>query len=155
MLDTSGSMRRAGRLALAKGYAVSLIERAARIGDDAALLRFGGSGTELLLPPGRARRAGGARVRCLGGGGGTPLAQALSRADRLLQATMRRRGPVEAWLWLLSDGRSLERPLPPRMAERIVIVDFDDPARPIGRCGAWAASWGAEHRVAAAAHRGV
>ncbi|WP_242671133.1 vWA domain-containing protein [Hylemonella gracilis] len=69
VLDTSGSMRQQGRLALAKGHVALLLERAAREGDDVALLGFGGRGVELLLPPGRARASGAQRVRPLGGGG--------------------------------------------------------------------------------------
>lgn len=151
VLDTSGSMRRHGRLALAKGHAAWLIEQAARTGDDVALLCFGGQGVELRLPPGRARAAGSMQVRLLGGGGGTPLAQALVQADRLLMRAARRHGPAETWLWLLTDGRTLEQPAAPLAAEHLVIVDFDDPARPLGRCAAWAARWGAQHRTASRA----
>lgn len=150
VLDTSGSMRRHGRLALAKGHAALMIEQAARLGDDVALLRFGGQGVELLLPPGPARAAGSQRLRPVGGGGGTPLAEALAQADRLLRRTLRRgasNGPTECWLWLLTDGRTLEQPLPPA-AQHLVIVDFDDAGKPLGRCAAWAARWGAEHRLA-------
>ena len=154
-LDTSGSMRRGGRLALAKGHAAMLIEQAAGAGDDVALLCFGGSGVELLLLPGPARRSGSARVRPVGGGGGTPLAAALAESERLLrQSRVRHRGQgaCETWLWLLTDGRSLEQPVAPGAAEHIVIIDFDAPAGApgtgIGRCAAWAAHWGAEHRHA-------
>jgi len=151
LLDTSGSMRRHGRLALAKGHAALMIGQAARLGDDVALLRFGGQGVELLLPPGPARTAGSQRLRPVGGGGGTPLVEALAQADRLLQRTLRRggpNGPTECWLWLLTDGRTLEQPQPPTAAEHLVIVDFDDVHKPLGRCAAWAAHWGAEHRRA-------
>jgi magnesium chelatase subunit ChlD-like protein len=148
VLDTSGSMRQRGRLALAKGHATWLIERAARAGDDVALLCFGGQGVELRLPPGRARAAGSARVRPLGGGGGTPLTHALAQADQVLRRAARRDGQAESWLWLLTDGRTLEQPAAPQAAHRIVIVDFDEPARAIGRCASWALRWGAEHRRA-------
>lgn len=148
VLDTSGSMRRGGRLALAKGHATWLIEQAARGGDDVALLSFGGQGTALQLPPGRARAARSAQVRPLGGGGGTPLTDALAHADRVLRRTARRNGPIDVWLWLLTDGRTLESPAAPTAAQQIVIVDFDEPARAIGRCAAWATRWGAEHRIA-------
>lgn len=147
VLDASGSMRQGGRLALAKGYAARLIERAARAGDDVGLLSFGGAGVELLVPPGPARAAGAARVRQCGGGGGTPLAQALAMAQRLLAAPSPR-GRRQATLWLLTDGRTLEQPEPPAAAGHIVIVDFDHPDRPIGRCAAWAQRWPAEHRLA-------
>lgn len=148
VLDTSGSMRQRGRLALAKGHAARLIEQAARAGDDVALLCFGGHGVELRLPLGRARAAGSAKVRSLGGGGGTPLTHALAQAEQVLRLAARRNGPVESWLWLLTDGRTLEQPPAPQAAQRIVIVDFDDAARAIGRCAAWAMRWGAEHHKA-------
>jgi magnesium chelatase subunit ChlD-like protein len=142
VLDTSGSMRQGGRLALAKGFAARLIEEAARAGDHVALLSFGGRGVELLVSPGPARAAGAARVRQCGGGGGTPLAQALVVAQGLLARTS------HATLWLLTDGRTLEQPAVPPAAAHTVIVDFDDPKRPLGRSAAWAARWGAEHRLA-------
>ncbi|OYQ40288.1 magnesium chelatase [Rhodoferax sp. TH121] len=150
VLDTSGSMRQRGRLALAKGHAAFMIEQAARQGEDVALLRFGGQGVELLLPPGRARLSGSQRLRPLGGGGGTPLAEALGQADRLLQRTLRMNGSVESWLWLLTDGRSLERPRKPQLPQHLVIVDFDDRTKTLGRCAAWAAQWGADYQRASA-----
>ena len=137
VLDTSGSMRQGGRLALAKGFAARLIEEAARMGEDVVLLSFGGRGVELLVPPGPARAAGAARVRQCGGGGGTPLAHALVVAQGLLT-----RSPYAA-LWLLTDGRTLEQPAAVQRTAQTVIVDFDDPKRPLGRCAAWAALWGA------------
>lgn len=150
-LDTSGSMRAGGRLAKAKGYAARLIEQAARAGDHVALLCFGGQGVELLLPPGPARAAGSARVRPVGGGGGTPLSACLAEADRLLRHAQRKHGMGGVGgtncLWLLTDGRTLEQPSSPAAAGHIVVVDFDDPLRPIGRCTAWAERWRAEHRL--------
>ena len=142
VLDTSGSMRQGGRLALAKGFAARLIEEAARASDDVALLSFGGRGVELLVAPGPARAAGAARVRQCGGGGGTPLAQALAVAHGLLAQSS------HATLWLLTDGRTLEQPAVPQGAAHTVIVDFDDPKRPLGRGAAWAVRWGAEYRLA-------
>lgn len=148
-LDTSGSMRQGGRLAKAKGYAARLIEQAARAGDHVALLCFGGQGVELLLPPGPARAAGSARVRPVGGGGGTPLSACLAEAERLLRMAQRQRGTGGTnCLWLLTDGRTLEQPAAPAAAH-VVVVDFDDPLRPIGRCAAWAERWRAEHRLPA------
>lgn len=147
VLDTSASMRGQGRLALAKGYAARLIEEAARAGQDAGLLTFGGGGVTLAVPPGPARAAGAMRVRQCGGGGGTPMAQALVMAERLLLASSAR-GQRQTVLWLLTDGRTLEQPRAPAGADRIVIVDFDQRARPLGRCGAWAQRWPAELRLA-------
>lgn len=146
-LDASGSMRAGGRLARAKGYAAHLIEQAARAGDEVGLLCFGGHGVELLLAPGPARAAGSARVRHVGGGGGTPLVACLKEAERLLKRALKQRGGGATLLWLLTDGRTLEQPAAPPAAHHIVVVDFDDPLRPLGRCAIWAEHWQAEHRL--------
>lgn len=145
-LDNSGSMRQAGRLARAKGFAARLIDDAAHAGDQVGLLLFGGQGVQRVLAPGLARRSALGRLRPLGGGGGTPLAAGLRQAQAELLAYRRRHGAVRCLLWLLTDGRSLEQPAAPGAADHIVIVDFDDPFRPLGRCRAWAKAWGAEWR---------
>lgn len=130
-------MRRGGRLARAKGVAAWLVAQAARHGDDLGLLAFGGAGLQWLIAPGPARRAAAGRLPPLGGGGGTPLAQALAAAEPVLQ-----RHPG-AWLWLLSDGRCPGEPPAPRAAAQVVVVDHDDGPVAIGRCAAWAEAWGA------------
>lgn len=152
VLDASGSMRQGGRLAVAKGYAARLLEQAARAGDQAGLLVFSGAGVELLLAPGPARRAAAVRVLQCGGGGGTPLAQALEQAHRLLAQAHRRSmaTPEASWLWLLTDGRTLEAPAPPAGAANVVVVDFEERKRGLGRCAALAARWGADYHRALA-----
>lgn len=150
LLDTSGSMRQAGRLARAKGYAAQVLEQAARAGDHVALLCFGGQGVEVLVPPGPARRAAAVRVQQRGGGGGTPLAKAMVAADNLMAQHRRVRGTsastASTVLWLLTDGRTLEQPRAPLGAEQMVVVDFDDTKVRVGRCADWAVRWGAEYR---------
>ena len=145
-LDVSGSMQRGGRLAWAKGFAAEMIEEATRQGEQVALLTFGGQGVQLLLAPGLARRSAVGQVRPLGGGGATPLGACLGEAQRLLLDHGRRQGHGERRLWLLTDGRSLEQPHAPPAADHIVVVDFDDPLRPVGRCASWAQQWQAELR---------
>ena len=154
LLDTSGSMRQGTRLARAKGYAAMLVQQAARAGAQVGVLCFGGQGVEVLLPPGPARRAGAVRVQQRGGGGGTPLAQALAAAESVLHQHRRVRGAsggVRTVLWLLTDGRTVEQPPIPRGVQQVVLVDFDDPMRPVGRCAEWAQRWGAQYRRAPAA----
>lgn len=144
LIDTSGSMQRQGRLARAKGCADRLIAQAARRGDAAGVLCFGGAAPSWLQRPGPARRALALRVRTLGGGGGTPLADALGDADAALRQYRRRqasRGPLETWLWLLTDGRSLHAPPRPLAADHLVLVDHDDALAPAGQCRQWAALW--------------
>jgi magnesium chelatase subunit ChlD-like protein len=150
LLDTSGSMRQAGRLARAKGYAAQVLEQAARAGDHVALLCFGGQGVEVLVPPGPARRAAAVRVQQRGGGGGTPLTQAMVAAENLMTQHRRVRGNTASTastvLWLLTDGRTLEQPRAPQGADELVVVDFDDARVRVGRCADWAERWEAEYR---------
>ncbi|MCZ2088967.1 MAG: VWA domain-containing protein, partial [Burkholderiales bacterium] len=82
VLDASGSMQRGAALARAKGVALDLLERAVRRGHQVALLALAGGRVLPLAPPQPARRALAARLAGLGGGGGTPLAQALALAQR-------------------------------------------------------------------------
>lgn len=145
-LDNSGSMRTEGRLARAKAFAASLVDEATRGGAYVAVLLFGGQGVQWLQPAAPARRSAIHRIGGLAGGGGTPLAEGLRQAQRELQAFRRRHGAAPRTFWLLTDGRSLERPTRPQAADQIVVVDFDDPLRPLGRCAEWAALWGAEWR---------
>lgn len=145
-LDNSGSMRYGARLAQAKAFASRLLEEATRAGTHVAVLLFGGQGVQWLQHATPARRSAMPRIGRLGGGGGTPLAEGLRQAQTELQTFRRRHGSVSCTLWLLTDGRSLEHPHPPAGADHLVIVDFDDPQRPLGRCRDWAVCWGAEWR---------
>lgn len=145
-LDHSGSMRHGGRLAAAKAYAARLVHEATRAGAQVALLLLGGQGVQWLQGAAPARRAAIAPLSRVGGGGGTPLAEGLREAQRSLHAHRRRHGGARHTLWLLTDGRSLEQPERPAAADRVVIVDFDDRTRPLGRCRVWAQHWGAELR---------
>ncbi|MBN3819320.1 hypothetical protein G3N57_23085, partial [Paraburkholderia sp. Se-20369] len=56
----------------------------------------------------------------------------------------RREADKQRWLWVLSDGRTRERPARPAAADHVVFVDFDDAAVKIGQGARIAAEWGAE-----------
>lgn len=137
-------MLRAGRLGLAKGVLAQLAHEAYRRRDRVALVHFGGHGAHVLLPPQRAGALPDAWILPLGGGGGTPLADALATADALL----RRQAQGPRVLWLLTDARSRENPPRPRHAEHLCLIDFDDARVPLGRAAELAARWGAELRPA-------
>lgn len=145
VLDASGSMLRRGRLARAKAVALALLQRAARCGQHVALLLAVGQGVQVLQPPAPARRALGVAVRAVGGGGGTPLAAALQRAETLALAWARRTGGrARQVLWLITDGRV--RQAPPRPAlEVCVVVDADDDRPALGQARQWAQRWQAHH----------
>ncbi|WP_334153255.1 SAM-dependent methyltransferase [Tepidimonas sp.] len=130
---------------LAEIPALALLQRAARCGQHVALLLAVGQGVQMLQPPAPARRALGVAVRAVGGGGGTPLAAALQRAETLALAWARRTGGrARQVLWLITDGRV--RQAPPRPAlEVCVVVDADDDHPALGQARQWAQRWQAHH----------
>ncbi len=144
VLDVSGSMRTEGRLALAKGLLLALLEDAYRRREHVALLCFSAGGVELRLPPGRAGRWNEALLAPIGGGGGTRLAPALQRAAHLLQRSRRSAPQRERCLWLLTDGRFNERPPRPEPADQLRVVDLEQGQLRLGRAALLAQAWGAE-----------
>jgi magnesium chelatase subunit D len=100
LVDASGSMATQRRLEVAKGAALGLLASSYQNRDEVALMVFRAEGTDLVLP--FTRHIAGIE-QALGEvptGGRTPLARALSDAERLLQT----REP--ALLVLLTDGRA-------------------------------------------------
>ena len=76
-----------------------------------------GQGVQLLKAPGPARRSAIARIQTLGSGGGTPIASCLQQAQQVLHSYRLRHGSGRRTLWLLTDGRSTERPAAPAAAD--------------------------------------
>jgi magnesium chelatase subunit ChlD-like protein len=83
-------------------------------------------------------------IEPIGGGGGTPLRLGLDEAGRVLRQAARATPGAGCWLWLLSDGRSAEQPVPPP-ADRLLVVDFEDGAIRLGRCAGLAKQWDAHY----------
>ncbi|RZT36458.1 vWA domain-containing protein [Cupriavidus agavae] len=151
VLDCSGSMAHGEPLALAKGVLLRLLERAYQTRAEVALVCFAAGHAEVRLAPSRARRWNDDWVRPITGGGGTPLALGLARADQLLARQARQRPGQQRWLWLLTDGRSTESPPRPAWADHVVVVDVERNPVPLGRCRHLADGWGTEYRSAEAA----
>ena len=163
VLDCSGSMLAGERLARAKGMLVALFDRAYRERAEIALVCFGGGHAQVRRQPGAAHWFNERWVAPIGGGGGTPLALGLARAGTVLARAARRRPSQRRWLWVLTDGRTNERPDAPSSADEVVVVDFEDGAIRAGRCELMARDWGAQYVKADALsdtqrdsyHRGV
>jgi magnesium chelatase subunit D len=100
LVDASGSMATQRRLELAKGAALGLLASSYQNRDEVALMVFRAEGTDLILPFTRHIAGIEQALGEVATGGRTPLARALSDADRLLQT----REP--ALLVLLTDGRA-------------------------------------------------
>jgi magnesium chelatase subunit D len=100
LVDASGSMATQRRLEVAKGAALGLLASSYQNRDEVALMVFRAEGTDLALPFTRHIAGIEQALGEVATGGRTPLARALSDADRLL----RTREP--ALLVLLTDGRA-------------------------------------------------
>ena len=133
LLDCSGSMLRDQQLALAKGLLVAMFDRAAAERAEVALLCFGNARVERRYGPAVPRWWNERWLRGVGGAGGTPLGQGVQAAAQ------------QRVLWLLTDGRTAERPARPTAADRIVVVDFERESIPIGQCRRISSEWRAEH----------
>ncbi|SAL69000.1 Mg-chelatase subunit ChlD-like protein [Caballeronia arvi] len=160
VLDCSGSMLAGERLARAKGMLVALFDRAYRERAEIALVCFGGGRAEVRRQPGAAHWFNERWVAPIGGGGGTPLALGLARAQTVLTRAARRRPSQKRCLWVLTDGRTNEKPDAPSSADEIVVVDFEEGAIRAGRGEVLANDWNAQYVTAEDAlaysyHRGV
>jgi magnesium chelatase subunit D len=100
LVDASGSMATQRRLEVAKGAALGLLASSYQNRDEVALMVFRAEGTDLVLPFTRHISGIEQALGEVATGGRTPLARALSDADRLL----RTREP--SLLVLLTDGRA-------------------------------------------------
>ena len=131
-----------GGLARAKGVLLDLFHEAYQRREHVALICFGGEGVQLRLPPSKASAWNDDWVEPIGGGGGTPLAEALDNASHLLAAHC---GPsLQGWLWLLTDARTREAPPKPAHADEIRVLDFESGVVRLGRAAALAKSWGTD-----------
>ncbi|SAK58790.1 Mg-chelatase subunit ChlD-like protein [Caballeronia pedi] len=147
LLDCSGSMLAGERLARAKGMLVALFDRAYRERAQIALVCFGGGRAQVRRQPGAAHWFNERWVAPIAGGGGTPLALGLASAATVLERAARRRPSQRRRLWVLTDGRTNERPDAPVSADEIVVVDFEEGLVRVGRCGELARRWDAEYCV--------
>ena len=141
VLDCSASMLAQGRLAHAKGVLLDLMQQAYRQRDDVALLCFAAGRAELRLPPRRASFWRDDWIAPIAGGGGTSLALGVQQAGLLLARQARCQPQRTQWLWLLTDGRSPERPARPAAADQVRVIDFEQARVAIGRAAQLASSW--------------
>ncbi len=143
LLDCSASMLGGEQLSMAKGLLLACFDRAAAERAEVALVCFGGARAHLRFGPAIPRWWNERWLRPIGGGGGTPFSLGIRTAARVLERAARSRPGQERVLWVLTDGRSGERPARPSVADRIVFVDCENVAPALGRCLQLAREWGA------------
>lgn len=108
VVDASGSMGVAERVAAARSAVLTLLVDAYQRRDRVALVTFRGEGAETVLRPTGSTEVARARLDQLATGGRTPLAAGL--AEGLRVATARRHAADRPLLVLVSDGRATAGP---------------------------------------------
>lgn len=104
-VDGSGSMAQ-GRMQLAKGAALSVLQGAYRERRFVALVDFRHRSAQVLSPPGRSGTLIRRQIGALPSGGGTPLPAALALSRRLVQRWRLRHPDGPATLVLFTDGKA-------------------------------------------------
>ncbi|WP_431023707.1 AAA family ATPase [Halomonas sp. H5] len=145
LLDTSASTLGGQRLGRAKGLVERLGREAYAAREQLAVLGFGNDGVTELLPRRRAPKTLPGRLDAAGGGGGTPLREAIQHAARLIRRWRRQDAGLRVRTYLITDGRT-RQPLDglPSLGE-CVVVDTEEAAVKRGRGALIAAQLGARY----------
>jgi magnesium chelatase subunit ChlD-like protein len=150
LVDCSQSMLAGGGLARAKGLLLRLIQMSYEQRAEVAIVGFSGAAAKVHLAPTLARPMTSRHVekwlQPIRGAGATPFARGVAAASNLLMRAARERPQQTRWLWLLTDGRTLEAPTRPRAVDTVVIVDCDQRRMRVGQCRTLARRWHADYR---------
>ena len=133
-------MLRGGALSLAKGLAQALERAASQVGAQAALISFRGPAarTEATSQAGKATFS--RAISLLGGGGGTPLVEALTEVARLSRRPTFRARSIPKRLFLLTDGRTRETVRPLAAELDVWVMDCERAPVRLGRARQLAAA---------------
>jgi magnesium chelatase subunit ChlD-like protein len=135
-------------LSLAKGLLADWLRQFYQQRVKVCVLGFGSGGVKVLLPPRQASYINEHWIASIGGGGGSPVATALERADYIMENYRKRCPHTMITLSLLSDGRFTLLPCRPRNADQIVIIDFEQGPVRLGRTLQLAVKWDAHYAIA-------
>lgn len=151
LLDGSHSMRAGGRLARTAGLLRQLLQLVYQQRGQVAIVSFAGERATTRVYPTAARPVTSRVVyewlHSIDTGGGTPFADGVDTVERLLRQAAQREPARKRWLWVLTDGRTRERPGFPAHADVRVVIDCEAGRGALGRCEELALRWGAEYSV--------
>jgi len=128
LVDASGSMGAAGRMAETKGAVLSLLRQSYVNRDRVAMMAFRRDRAEMLLHPTRSVEFAKKELEELPVGGATPLALALAKAHDYIKGQLSRDPSLEPHMVVLSDGRGNAKPGDNRAEEAL-----GEKARAIGQ----------------------
>lgn len=145
LLDTSASTLGEQLLGRAKGVVERVARQAYAAREQLAVLGFGNDGVKPILPRRRAPKALLERLDAVGGGGGTPIREAILRAARLIRQWRQQHADLQVRTYLITDGRT-RQPLAglPPLGE-CVVVDTEQAAIKRGRGAQIARQLGARY----------
>ncbi|KEI44361.1 putative cobaltochelatase [Saccharopolyspora rectivirgula] len=121
-VDASGSMAARQRMSAVSGAVLSLLRDAYQRRDKVGVIAFRGDSAELVLPPTSSVEVAAARLRRMRTGGGTPLAQGILRAGKVVRTAQLRDPQRRALLVLLTDGKATV-PVEPGAGSRQAVQD--------------------------------
>lgn len=145
LLDCSGSMLARRNLSLAKGLLQHWVQQLYQHREHLMVIGFGGDKVTLLQPARKAVAFNEHWIQAIRGGGGTPVVDAVAKADILLRNARRKQSELQTALWMLTDGRFQAMPEPPQQAQQCTIVDFEQNSVALGRARQIAQFWGAHY----------
>jgi magnesium chelatase subunit D len=121
VVDTSGSMAAAERMRHVKTAILSLLLDAYRRRDRVAVVTFGGTKAELVLPPTGSVEIAAARLDEVPAGGRTPLAEGLIEAGEVIRRERLRDPSCRPLLVVLTDGRATAGADPVKRSRRAAV----------------------------------
>lgn len=145
LLDTSASTLANRWFGQAKSLVAYLANHVYRAREHMAVLGFGNDRVEDILPRGRAPKDFSLRLNALPGGGGTPLRQALRRAETRIRYWRRRNPQLSIHTYLFTDGRTRQSVRDIRNLGDCVVVDLEQSAVRRGRAQTLAQELGARY----------
>ncbi len=142
-------MQAGGRLAQTAGLLQQLLQLAYQQRGQIAIVSFAGTRAVTHVYPTNARPLSSRVVqdwlRAIDTGGATPFAHGVGTVEALLRQAAQREPAQERWLWLLTDGRTRERPDAPGHADVKIVIDCERERIALGRCVELARHWEAEY----------
>jgi len=145
LLDTSASTLVANQFSNAKAAVIEIAHPAYLQREQLAILGFGNSKVENLLPRVRAPKELRDWLDNLPAGGGTPMIEALQQAQSYLEQLQRKSSQLLIRTYILTDGRSNAQLHGIALPGETVWIDTEDAAVKRGRGKQFAAQLGAEY----------
>ncbi len=147
LLDTSGSTLDSQLFARAKGLVQQLAAKAYSAREQLAILGFGNDRVDSILPKRRAPSDMLDQLEKLGGGGGTPIRDAMQAAVRAIVQWQRREPGLQVRTYLITDGRTRQSLDDIGPVKDCVVIDIEQSPVRRGRARSLAEQLGATYQI--------